>query len=162
MTHICEGSDVGKHLVFLHCRGKGACLPAKRPRRDDLTSHQEARCQLSRPNEAWSTGFVHVPLYDGCKISTLNIIDAFTRLVPAIDFRGTYAGADIAETLERVCSKLELSGSIRGRTSPGKVVIPENKRLENWTSPALIIDGDENEEIAIHRRAYPCELELNL
>jgi len=25
------------------------------------------------------------------------------------------------------------------------VILPENKRLENWTSPALIIDGDENE-----------------
>ena len=25
------------------------------------------------------------------------------------------------------------------------VIIPENKRLENWTSPALIIDGDKNE-----------------
>jgi putative transposase len=27
----------------------------------------------------------------------------------------------------------------------GRVILPENKRLENWTSPALIIDGDENE-----------------
>ena len=28
------------------------------------------------------------------------------------------------------------------------VIIPKNKRLENWTSPALIIDGDENEPTA--------------
>ena len=30
------------------------------------------------------------------------------------------------------------------------VIIPENKRLENWTSPALTIDGDDHEEIEIH------------
>ena len=30
------------------------------------------------------------------------------------------------------------------------VIIAENKRLENWTSPGLIIDGDDHEEIEIH------------
>jgi hypothetical protein len=35
------------------------------------------------------------------------------------------------------------------------VILPEINRLENWTSPALIIDGDENEEIEIYRAADP-------
>ena len=35
------------------------------------------------------------------------------------------------------------------------VIIPEINRLENWTSPALIIDGDEKEEIEVYRAADP-------
>jgi len=42
-----------------------------------------------------------------------------------------------------------------GRWARHRVIIPENKRLENWTSPALTIDGDDDEEIEIHRRADP-------
>lgn len=33
------------------------------------------------------------------------------------------------------------------------VILPEINRLENWISPALITDGDENEEIEIYRAA---------
>jgi hypothetical protein len=40
----------------------------------------------------------------------------------------------------------------------GRVILPENKRLENWTSPALIIDGDENEQIEIYRVDPPKHL----
>jgi hypothetical protein len=48
--------------------------------------------------------------------------------------------------------ELAMSPSSAGEQPP-RVIIPENKRLENWTSPALIIDGDENEEIEIYRAA---------
>jgi hypothetical protein len=35
------------------------------------------------------------------------------------------------------------------------VILPENKRLENWNAAALVIDGDENEENEIYRAADP-------
>ena len=40
--------------------------------------------------------------FDGRKLRILTIVDATTRLCPAIDVRATYRGADVVETLERV------------------------------------------------------------
>jgi len=47
------------------------------------------------------------------------------------------------------------SGFLRHLVDRGLVIIPENKRFENWTSPALIKHGERHEEIEIYRRADP-------
>ena len=51
-----------------------------------------------------------------------------------------------------VKEELEYQKSNRDMGSQS-VIPPEINRLENWTSPALIIDEDENEEIEISRAA---------
>jgi hypothetical protein len=40
--------------------------------------------------------------FDGRKLWILTIVDAATRLCPAIDVRASHRGADVVETLERV------------------------------------------------------------
>ena len=72
--------------------------------------------------------FVHDQVYDGRKIRILNIIDAYTRFVPAIGVRDSYTGADVVETLERVCSRLGYPKSIRVNQGPEFV----SKDLDLW------------------------------
>jgi putative transposase len=80
--------------------------------------------------------FVHDQLDDGTRIRALTIIDTFTRYVPAIDVRRSCTGADVVETLERVCAEL---GYLQ-RTWPKSVRIdqgPEfiSKDLDPWPMP---------------------------
>lgn len=47
--------------------------------------------------------FLSDALFDGTRIRVLTVIDAFTRLSPAIKVGTSYRGADIVATLQRVC-----------------------------------------------------------
>ena len=72
--------------------------------------------------------FVHDQLYDGTKIRVLTVIDAFTRYVPAIDVRRSYTGADVVDTLERVCAELGYPKSVRIDQGPEFI----SKDLDLW------------------------------
>lgn len=48
----------------------------------------------------------------------LTVIDAFTRLFPAIDVRTSYRGADVVATLEPVCRVYGKPGQIRVENGP--------------------------------------------
>lgn len=52
-----------------------------------LRSKTLKRSDAVRPNQVWAMDFVHDRLFDGRKIRALMMIDAFTRLSPAIDVR---------------------------------------------------------------------------
>ena len=45
-------------------------------------------------------------LFNGCRIRILTMVDAFTRISPAIDVRYSYRGLDVVDTLERVTDEL--------------------------------------------------------
>lgn len=50
----------------------------------------------------WPLDFMSDQLFDGQRIRILTIVDAFTRLSPAVDVRQSYRGNDVVVTLERV------------------------------------------------------------
>lgn len=123
-----EGWEVNAKRVYRLYREEGLQLRNKTPKRKVKAKLREGRADPVRRNDVWAMDFVHDQLYDGRKIRILNIIDAYTRFVPAIDVRGSYTGADVVETLERVCSRLGYPKSIRVDQGPEFV----SKDLDLW------------------------------
>jgi putative transposase len=57
--------------------------------------------------------FLSDQLFDGRKIRVLTIVDAHSKVSPAIDARARYTGADVVATLERVCLAYGVPKTIR-------------------------------------------------
>jgi putative transposase len=51
--------------------------------------------------------FLSDKLFDGSKIRNLTIVNACSKLLPAIDVRTRYTGANVVEMLEKVCALYE-------------------------------------------------------
>ncbi len=56
-------------------------------------------------------------LFDGRRIRTLTIVDAFNRLSPAIDICETYRGSNVVVTLEKFDRVHDMRRSIREPTA---------------------------------------------
>jgi putative transposase len=97
-----EGWRVGKNVVYRLYREEGLCLRPKRPRRRKMAVHREARCQPSRPNQAWSMDFLHDELSNGNKIRLLTVVDIYTREALAIEVGSRLRGEDVARVLNRL------------------------------------------------------------
>ncbi len=72
--------------------------------------------------------FLSDQLFNGSKIRVLTIVDAFTKLSPAIDVRRRYTGADMVATLERVTREHGIPRSIRVDQGPEFI----SKDLDLW------------------------------
>lgn len=97
-----EGWRVNAKRVYrLYCQ-EGLQLRNKTPKRKVSAKLREDRCPATAPNQVWAMDFMSDQLFDGRRIRVLTIVDAFTRLSPAIDVRQSYRGSDVVATLERV------------------------------------------------------------
>lgn len=123
-----EGWDVNHKRVCRLYRSMGLQLRNKSPKRKVKAKLREGRTAPKQSNDVWAMDFVHDQLYDGRKLRILTIIDAFTRYVPALDVRDRYTGADVVETLERVCKELGYPRSIRVDQGPEFI----SKDLDLW------------------------------
>ena len=83
----------------------GLQIRNKRPKRKVSAKLREDRRAPERPNEVWAMDFLSDQLFDGRKIRVLTIVDAFSKVSPAIDVRQRYTGADVVATLERVTAE---------------------------------------------------------
>ena len=81
----------------------GLQLRNKHPKRRVKAKLREDRQEAIGPNDVWAMGFVHDQLALGKKLRILTVVDTHSRLCPAADPRFTYRGADVVQTLERVC-----------------------------------------------------------
>ena len=72
--------------------------------------------------------FMSDQLFDGRRIRILTIVDAFSRLSPAIDVRQSYRGSDVVETLQRVTRVHGKPRSIRVDNGPEFI----SKALDLW------------------------------
>ena len=72
--------------------------------------------------------FLSDQLFDGRRIRILTIVDAFSRLSPAIDVRPHYRGTDVVETLERVTRVYGTPKTIRVDNGPEFI----SKALDLW------------------------------
>ena len=94
---------------------------------------QTARVRVDVPDllaerEVWVMDFMSDQLFDGRRIRILTIVDAFSRLSPAIDVRQSYRGSDVVETLERVTRVHDKPRSIRVDNGPEFI----SKALDLW------------------------------
>jgi putative transposase len=67
-----------------------------------MVVQRQARCQLKRPNEAWSLDFAHDALSTGQSFRALTVMDVFTREGLAIEVGQRLRGEHVVEVLRRL------------------------------------------------------------
>ena len=123
-----EGWQVNAKRVYrLYCQ-KGRQLRNKTPKRKVSAELREDRYRVTAPNEVWAMDFMSDQLFDGRRIRILTVVDAFTRVSPAIDVRQNYRGADVVATLERVTKVYGMLKTIRVDNGPEFI----GKDLDLW------------------------------
>ena len=116
-----------KRVYRLH-RGEGLQLRNKSPKRKVSAKLRDDRSPASVPNEVWAMGFMSDQMFNGRCIRIPTMVDAFTRISPAIDVRYSYRGSDVVDTLERVTDELGTPKTIRVDQGPELV----SKALDPW------------------------------
>ena len=90
-----EGWRVNAKRVYRLYTEEGLQLRNKTPKRKVSAKLREDRCPAAAPNEVWAMDFMSDRMFDGRRIRILMIVDAFSRLSPAIDVRQSYRGSDV-------------------------------------------------------------------
>ena len=116
-----------KRIYRLYCE-EGLQVRNKTPRRKVSAKLREDRRAATAPNQVWAMDFMADQLFDGRRLRLLTVIDAYTRLCPAIDVRSSYRGSDVVETLERVTKLYGLPKAIRVDNGPEFI----SKDLDLW------------------------------
>ena len=100
--------------IILRCR-----VYANAPASDKMSKRRvkaklrEDRTEAIGPNDIWAMDFVHDKLATGQKLRVLTVVDTFSRYVPVLDARFSYRGENVVATLDRVCSQIGYSKTIR-------------------------------------------------
>ena len=132
-----EGWEVNHKCVYRLYVEESLQIRSKRPKRKVAAKLREDRKAPTAPNQVWSKDFLSNHLLDGSKIRVLAIVDAFSRLSPAIDVRQRYRGADVVNTLDKVTALYSVPESIR--VDNGPEFIPRDLDLWAW-SKAVVLD----------------------
>ena len=123
-----EGWEVNHKRVYRLYVEEGLQIRNKHPKRKVSAKLREDRKAPQAPNEVWSMDFLSDQLFDGSKIRVLTIVDAFSKLSPAINVRQQYRGRDVVDTLNRVTPIYGLPKSIRVDQGPEFI----SKDLDLW------------------------------
>jgi putative transposase len=125
-----EGWRVNHKRVYRLYVEEGLQLRNKRPKRKVAAKVRSDRKPPLAPNEVWAMDFLSDQLFDGRKIRILTIVDAFSKLSPAIDVRFRYTGADVVTTLNQVADIHGVPQTIRVDNGPAFV----SRALDPWAS----------------------------
>jgi putative transposase len=123
-----EGWQVNAKRIYRLYVKEGLQIRNKRPKRKVSAKLRDDRRPPSAPNDVWAMDFLSDQLFDGSKIRILTIVDAFSKLSPAIDVRNRYTGADVVRTLERVTAEHGMPRTIRVDQGPEFI----SKDLDLW------------------------------
>jgi len=130
-THVLlkrEGWHVNAKRIYRLYKEEGLTLRNKSPKRKVSAKLREDRSDAMAPNEVWAMDFMSDQLFDGRRIRVLTIVDAFSKVSPAIDVRLRYRGCDVVDTLERVKTIYGLPKTIRVDNGPEFI----SKDLDLW------------------------------
>ncbi len=108
-----EGWAVNAKRIYRLYKEMGLQLRNKVPKRRVKAKLREDRRPATQSNQTWAMDFVHDQLATGRKLRVLTIVDIFSRYSPGVEARFNYRGADVVETLERVCREVGYPQSIR-------------------------------------------------
>lgn len=108
-----EGWAVNHKPTYPLYRAEGLQLKRKTPRRRVKAAFRTDHTPPSHAIEVWAMDFMSDQTFSGTKLRVLTIVDAATRLSPAIDVRTTYRVTDVVATLERVTAIYGLPKRIR-------------------------------------------------
>jgi len=108
-----EGWLVNTKKTYRIYRELGMQLRNKTPKRRVKAKLREDRQVAVGPNDVWAMDFVHDQLATGRKLRVLTVVDTYSRYAPVLDPRFSHRGADVVETLERVCRQTGYPRTIR-------------------------------------------------
>jgi putative transposase len=129
-----EGWQVNHKRVYRLYVEEGLQIRNKRSKRKVAAKLREDR---KAPNQVWAMDFLSDQLFDASKIRILAIVDAFSKLSPAIDVRQRYRGSDFVDTLNRVTAIHGMPKSIRVDNGPEFI----SKDLDLWAwSNGVMLD----------------------
>lgn len=123
-----EGWLVNPKRVYRLYKEEGLTLRNKSPKRKVSAKLREDRKDAVIANDVWAMDFVHDQLFDGRRIRILTIVDAFSKISPAVDVRRQYRACHVVDTLERVRQKYGLPKTIRVDNGPEFI----SKELDLW------------------------------
>jgi len=93
-----EGWPVNAKRVYRLYVEESVQIRNKRPKRKVAAKLREDRRPPCAPNDVWAMDVLSDQLFDGRKIRVLTIVDAYSKVSPAIDARARYTGADVVAT----------------------------------------------------------------
>ena len=108
-----EGWEVSIKMVYNVYKALGLQLRNKTPKWRVKAKLRDDRAEAVGPNDVWAMDFVHDQLALSKKLRILTIVDTHSRYCPATDVRFQYRGEDVAQTLERICTKVGYPKTIR-------------------------------------------------
>jgi putative transposase len=123
-----EGWPVNAKRVYRLYVEAGLQIRNKRPKRKVSAKLRDDRRPPVGPTDVWAMDFLSDQLFDGRKIRILTIVDAFSKISPAIDVRPRYTGSDVVATLDRVTTEYGMPNSIRVDNGPEFI----SKDLDLW------------------------------
>jgi putative transposase len=113
-----EGWMVNARRAWRLYRQEGLQLRSKTPKRKVSAKLRQDRLVAGAPNEIWAMDLLSDQLFDGTRIRSLTIVDAHSRISPAIDARLSRRGADVVEALERATTRHGLPQQMRLDNGP--------------------------------------------
>ncbi len=103
-------------------------LRRKKPKRRVAAKRRNDRLPIMSTNDTWAMDFVADNLYNSQRLRCLTIIDAFSKICPAIGVGFQYKAADVVETLEQAVQKYGCPKTIRVDNGPEFI----SKELDLW------------------------------
>ena len=116
-----------KRVYRLYCQ-EGLQLRRKRPKRRVAAKLRHDRAPIAGTHDTWAMDFVSDQLYNGQRLRCLTIVDAFSKISPAIGVGFNYKAADVVETLEQAAGEYGYPKSIRVDNGPEFI----SKELDLW------------------------------
>ena len=123
-----EGWEINHKRVYrLYCQ-EGLQMRRKRPKRRVAAQKRDLRTPITKTHEVWSMDFVADNLYNGQRLRILTIVDAFSKVSPAIGVGFQYKALDVVNTLDTAIKKHGCPKMIRVDNGPEFV----SKELDLW------------------------------
>ena len=123
-----EGWRINHKRVYrLYCQ-EGLQMRRKKPKRRVAAKKRNDRLPITSTNDTWSMDFVADNLYNGQRLRCLTIIDAFSKICPAIGVGFQYKATDVVETLEQATAEYGYPKNIRVDNGPEFI----SKELDLW------------------------------
>jgi len=116
-----------KRVYRLYCQ-EGLQLRRKKPKRRVAAKNRNDRLPIFSAHDTWAMDFVADNLYNGQKLRCLTIVDAFSKLSPAIGVGFQYRAADVVGTLEEAVREYGMPKTIRVDNGPEFI----SKELDLW------------------------------
>jgi putative transposase len=123
-----EGWLVNAKRVYRLYVEIGLQIRHKRPKRKVSAKLREDHRSPTAPNEVWGMDFLSDQLFDGRKIRVLTIVDAYSKVSPAIDVRDRYTGSDVGGDIDPGLSRSRSSENDPRRQRPG-IHLPRSRSL---------------------------------